>query len=83
MMFRKSNAGFSLLALTDSSQISALRSASGLTMWSPRQLAAFGGEMHRAMRVTSAGITGKHNKAVNASEFLSGGTHRGEPRLVI
>jgi len=56
MMFRKSDAAFSVLALTCSSQICALRSASGLTMWSHRQLAAVGKEIHRAMRVTSAGI---------------------------
>jgi hypothetical protein len=39
-MLRKRPAAFSVLALTQSSQICALRSAPGLTKWSDRQLAA-------------------------------------------
>ncbi|MBV8698736.1 hypothetical protein [Bradyrhizobium sp.] len=56
MMFRKSNAAFSVLALTHSSQICALRSASGLTMWIHRQLAAFGEEIHARCDSHRAGI---------------------------
>jgi hypothetical protein len=53
-LLRKRATAFSVLALTHSSQICALRSAFGLTMWTHRQLAAFGGrdiagcEQHRA-----------------------------------